>query len=197
MINERKEIRRSRITNFRDDRSLCYNGFTLIELLVVVLIIGILAAVAVPQYQKAVDKSRMARLVAVLKSVKQAEEVYYLANGVYTTNWDELALNVEGTVSCCWDSYNFLTTSQGSRLRLRLAGAEGTTVSAVDAFDEKIADLNEITVAFSHSGVAGKSDKLICKAQKDSVRAKQLCQSVTGDTTGYSSGNLHNYEMSF
>ena len=72
-------------------------GFTLIELLVVVLIIGILAAVAVPQYQKAVEKSRAAQAQTMLKSVSQAIENYYLASGEWPQSFDELSVDIPWT----------------------------------------------------------------------------------------------------
>lgn len=79
-------------------------GFTLIELLVVVLIIGILSAVALPQYQTAVAKSRFSQLLVSGRAIMTAENVYYMANGEYASNFEDLdfgpqgELNAEGTV---------------------------------------------------------------------------------------------------
>ena len=81
-------------------------GFTLIELLVVVLIIGILAAVAVTQYQKAVQKSRAIQLQTVLSSIVQASNSYYLQTGEYPYSFDQLDIDFDlptGARTCASD----------------------------------------------------------------------------------------------
>ena len=69
-------------------------GFTLIELLVVVLIIGILAAVAVPQYQKAVDSTKIQMVIANIQAIRRAENLYKIENGDYTLNFEELDIDL-------------------------------------------------------------------------------------------------------
>ncbi len=75
-------------------------AFTLIELLVVVLIIGILAAIAVPQYQKAVLKADLHRGINLVESLYQAQQAYYLQHGDFATDIDDLDVAIPKDDSC-------------------------------------------------------------------------------------------------
>lgn len=69
-------------------------AFTLIELLVVVLIIGILAAVALPQYQKAVEKSKSAQVLTLLTTLGKATNVFQIENGRGPISFAELDIQI-------------------------------------------------------------------------------------------------------
>ena len=69
-------------------------AFTLIELLVVVLIIGILAAIAVPQYQKAVWRSRAVEVKVFAKNLQNAQMIYRLHNGGYAQDFADLDIKL-------------------------------------------------------------------------------------------------------
>ena len=71
-------------------------GFTLIELLVVILIIGILAAVALPQYYKSKEKAEAVELQIMVKALHESQQRYYMVNNSFATNFDELDMDYEG-----------------------------------------------------------------------------------------------------
>jgi prepilin-type N-terminal cleavage/methylation domain-containing protein len=74
-------------------------AFTLIELLVVVLIIGILAAVALPQYRKAVMTARHLTVLPTMRAIIDAEERYYLIHGEFAKRFENLDIDIPGVIT--------------------------------------------------------------------------------------------------
>ena len=66
-------------------------GFTLIELLIVVVIIGILAAIAIPKFSATREKAYFAAMKSDLKNLASQQEIYYSDNYAYTTVVTNLA----------------------------------------------------------------------------------------------------------
>ena len=155
-------------------------AFTLIELLVVVLIIGILAAVAVPQYKMAVAKARMTQLITMTNAVAQAEERYYLANGAYTRNWDELDIDFEGYRAQA--TYWTMNHPSGWKLEIQLNGINGGNPNSIRATDSRLPGLQMLLVGFQHNeqDTRWKGGKKACYANSDFGHT--LCKQVTHKT---------------
>lgn len=81
-------------------------GFTLIELLIVVVIIGVLAAVAVPKFQNTKGKANTATLKSDLRNLVTAQEAYYYENQIYTTSLPGLNVALSTGVTITWGTVN-------------------------------------------------------------------------------------------
>lgn len=143
-------------------------GFTLIELLVVVLIIGTLAAVALPQYQVAVDKSRAVNHLLILKNMHDAQVRYILANDTYASNFDNIDITMP-------DGYTVLHTYV-----LRYPkGVEYHLIMSVPNFVGVVDP--ELGVTLQYGIPTGEyNGKRFCVVSKDTARGHRLCKALGG-----------------
>ena len=102
-------------------------GFTLIELLVVVLILGILAAMAMPQYFKAVERSRMTEAVTLLSNIASAQQRKYLQINAYAKDYRGLDVAPAGATGSVYYTKGTVTTGAGGN-------GFGVTLSSTNAY---------------------------------------------------------------
>ncbi len=81
-------------------------GFTLIELLIVVVIIGILASFAIPNYRNTKGKARAAGLKSDLRNLATAQEAYFYDHITYTTNLTNLNITLSPGTTVSWGTVN-------------------------------------------------------------------------------------------
>ena len=155
-------------------------AFTLIELLVVVLIIGILAAIALPKYQMAVDKSKFYTMLPLLKTIAEAKDAYFLANGESARSFDVLDISLPENFTYRDDSWYGQRVSWPGKFEIWLDAKSSKQVAGVMT----LSDNSQLNFYFpSGDGVKYKS----CSATPPNTRAEQLCKGVPGAV--FSSGN--------
>ena len=169
-------------------------GFTLIELLVVVLIIGILAAVALPQYQKAVLKARLTKVIPVVHALKNAEEIYYLANGHYTENEVDDKLDIDEIANCTRDGvHKDVFLCNGFFINVHGYGKATSDVIFSGIGNTYPKELGYIAYQ-DNSPYPGRRE---CIAYAENKLANEVCKSMGGTEDGSYAGSVSYFQNPF
>ena len=198
ILNLIQDLQRLPLLSLNDMRGRCQikfgmtslfnnGGFTLIELLVVVLIIGILAAVAVPQYQKAVNKSRFAVLISLVKAIADAKSEYYLATGEYARKFEVLSIDLHKNFTIVDDnSYGQIAVNSSTKQQILL-----------DAGHHQVMGLLQLTDGYNifyYLPMSEYKARTRC-AGKPNSQAEQLCKNLPGAQFSELDGGMNWYNI--
>ena len=176
--------------NFKNPVKRKIDGFTLIELLVVVLILGILTAIALPQYQTAVDHARFSQLIVNTGSLLKAEQMHLMSRGKYAISWEALASFIpEGyTIS---SSSSRTLVNQGYSIQISIGCSTPADENGSQPADCPAGYLfsrdNRVHVAY-WTDMSGKDRRCLAYAEGGN-RAKTLCRTITASETEYPLSN--------
>ena len=180
------------------------SGFTLIELLVVVLIIGILAAIAVPQYQIAVFKSRVAAGIPLAQALKTAQDAYFLANGSYAK--DPSQLDISLPAKCSYKLFpghsdNTIIFCPQATYRFR---QDALDVAQVLFMPKNCPGGSQVRLVFPYNGTRAWSvyqafTDPYCDTwlAQDDENSNRICKILSGDGESRSLNGFHAYKLKF
>ncbi len=160
-----------------------YGGFTLLEMLVVVLIIGILAGIALPQYQMAVTKAKVASILPLMRRWYDGMAEYKLRTGSYFTEDDE---NPDGSlVGANWQS-DWINLDEDTPCGDYFACGDGIWECGINYGDDgSIGCTYEskfviiMSQSDSHDYCGGNQGKTICMPfNGSSVEGEKICKSL-------------------
>ena len=157
-------------------------GFTLIELLVVVLIIGILAAMAMPQYFKAVERTRMTEAVTLMDSIVKAQRRKFMQTNRYAENYEGLDVSPKGATGSNYFTKGDPRTGAGGNgfyIRLQSFSFANSSVfaSRMNDGDTYHSSLQYRYTLFHYY----QSDNVSCRG--DNAAGRELCADFCGIDT--------------
>jgi prepilin-type N-terminal cleavage/methylation domain-containing protein len=157
-------------------------AFTLIELLVVVLIIGVLAAIAIPQYLRAIEKANAMQAVTIGQAVKNAVERVYLIKGEYPDNLNELDIEYS-----CPQKFNCGYSKTAMTFTLTRKGENYFQI--LYGFDRRNEAPGSYVFTMSDQSKRKLSGLSYCAVGKDDKKGKELCAAIAGNAALYTVGD--------